>query len=442
MHNSGMNLSPNRSEPENHLSIEEARRDYWLALTPFVRGQGTEPLNDYELSLLATLVFRTGKNSAPGVEALKSMRKVCEAIGSHRSQGSCPAKRPLITKAANNLSARQLLSRRVDGKKCLWTLCPQQVTIEPQWGGAYDYCARLWRRQSFGAGAQVRAAATRLAFIVDDNGKWQGSLEHLAAHLQVKSVLTAERRVTELQAADKAITAQLQWTSQRQATIELSAPEPLLSADEYRQLAKQLLSELWYPELVNEAIKRAGKQLKTGRVTPARGVNGFYRPVLALQEQYNNPALVKYALEETIRAGILDKPNTLTWHRYALAICKNNRRRFPLARQLPTNTDLEAKLRADELAMRERLHEAARANGSGDSERARELLSEALAAADSLAELFDGDTERARQAIQLAFKQGQTDALSVKPDEYALDFLPEWQPGQAIRKEYVAQVLP
>ena len=433
MHNSGVNVIPTHSEPANKLSIEETRRAYWFALTPFVRGQGTAPLNDWELSLLATILFLTGKNSAPGAEVLKSMSKICEAIGSRRNQGSQPAKRRLVTKAANSLSARHLLSRRIDGKKCLWTLCLQAVAMEPQWAGAYDYCARLWRRQSFDAGSQVRAAATRLAFIVDDSGKWQGTVEQLAAHLQVKSVLTAERRVMELQTADKAITAALQWVgSQQQVSIELTAPEPLLSAEEYRQLARQLVTELWYPELVNEAIKRAGKQLKTGRVTPARGVNGFYRPVLALQAQYNNPALVKYALEETIRKGVLDNPKTDNWHRYALAICKNNRRRFPLAADEVTTADPAAKLRADELALRERLHEAARANGSGEVEHARELLTAALAAADSLSELFGGDSEKARQAIQLAFKQGQTDALSVQPDEYALDFLPEWQPGEPV----------
>ena len=84
-----------------------------------------------------------------------------------------------------------------------------------------------------------------------------------------------------------------------------------------------------------------------------------------------------------------------------------------------------------ELAMRRLLDKAGTLNGTGQLEEARALLADILAEAANLAPLFDGNADVADHQLRLAFKQGTSDFVGVRPEGVgALDFYPEWTPSE------------
>jgi len=199
------------------------------------------------------------------------------------------------------------------------------------------------------------------------------------------------------------------------------------SQEDLQAEAIRLRNMLWCPELIDQAIEKASKHLKSGKISLRRQVNNFYKPTWELQEEFPNPALIKYALQQTIDGPVFKGEKTHSWHRYALKVAQNNKYRFPQAGDpIDDNIDVEQTLRDKELHMREILNRAAQLNGTGEHTEARALLSDILSQVQDLAPLFEDDKQVCDRALRLAFKQGNTDFVGVKVDEYAPDYYPEW----------------
>ena len=216
-----------------------------------------------------------------------------------------------------------------------------------------------------------------------------------------------------------------------------SAPDaaPPVTHEELRDEALRLRGLLWHPKLVDYAITRTeAHHPKRKAISLTSRINNFYKPVLDLQETYvHAPGVVKYAIEQTIKNAVLERPpdQTRRWWRYAVKVAESNVRTFtgdgPAAGSIAAE-EKRTSLPALERAMRDLLGRAADLNGRGDTESARALLSDIIAQAESLAGLFDGDAQRCETALREAFKQGTSDFVAIKPDKLgiAFDFYPEW----------------
>jgi hypothetical protein len=194
--------------------------------------------------------------------------------------------------------------------------------------------------------------------------------------------------------------------------------------------AQRLRKLLWYPKMIDEAIALAERQLTSGRtISLTRRINNFYRPVWELQEEYHNPPLIKYALEQTLKGPALKNPKTHSWLKYLTVVVKNNEQRFAGGGPAPgTNAETESResLVARERAVREMLGQAAIRNEKGDREAARALLSDILSQVKDLAALFDGDRQRCERSLREAFKQGTSYFVGIEPNPFGLDFYSEW----------------
>lgn len=194
-----------------------------------------------------------------------------------------------------------------------------------------------------------------------------------------------------------------------------------------REEAIRVRNSLWHPELVDEAAARAGKRLKTGKVSLSRRLNNFYKPVWEFQEEYGNPPLIKYALEQTIRSGILDKKNNQRWYRYLKAVLENQKSSFT-GEEDPSNNPLDL-VKQKEEGTKELLQRAARLNGKGNEAEARALLADILAQVKELAPLFDNRTDLCDASLREAYKRGVDYFVGIEPpldDIGQMDFYPEW----------------
>ncbi len=216
---------------------------------------------------------------------------------------------------------------------------------------------------------------------------------------------------------------QFEWDSERrrfkvidQGAIRDSEAEQASLESEYQQLR----SELWYPELVDQAIELAGRKLKSGSVSKTRKVNGFFRPIVELQRDYPTPALVKYALEQTLAGPVFqDQGRDRNWFNYARRVAENGQSKFTAVASEPGRG---RSAKEAELEVREMLREAARLNGLGQHDQARAKLTEIMAEVDAVVSLFDS-RQQAEDQIKLAFKQGQSDFVGAKVDPFAPDYL-------------------
>lgn len=196
--------------------------------------------------------------------------------------------------------------------------------------------------------------------------------------------------------------------------------------EDVRAEAKRLRSNLWYPELVDQAAKIAGARLKSGEISIRRRLNNFYRPVWEFQEEYSNPALIKYALEQTIKSGVFRNPNNQRWHRYMRAVLENQQEGFTGQVKKPGH---EERLKNHEKSARELLRRAAKLNGLGQEAEARSILSDILGQTKNLTPLFENETE-CDNSIREAFKRGEDYFVGIRPlddDAGQFDFYPEWQ---------------
>jgi len=215
------------------------------------------------------------------------------------------------------------------------------------------------------------------------------------------------------------------------------------SEDEKRRRAEEdveveierLRALLWYPELVDEAIRIAEQQLKSKKMAPTRKLNNFYKVVWELQEEFGDAPLLKYGLEQTIRGPALRNQQNHRWHRYLLAVMRNNQTRFRGGSQEGGGAG-EAQARHEQ-ATRELLAKAAQLNGRGERAEARALLSDILAQVKNLSHLFEGDRVACEYHLRLAFKQGSSD-LKPQHDPHALDFYPEWDPEAWLAEQRAA----
>jgi hypothetical protein len=227
------------------------------------------------------------------------------------------------------------------------------------------------------------------------------------------------------------------WDSDRQRfkfhDVDLEK-EKALEKQSLEEEAKRLRGLLWYPDLIDKAIEMAARKLKSNKISISRKINGFYRPVWEMQEKFNNPPLIKFALEKTLEGPVFKGNKTQNWHRYMLRVAENNTYRFPRAGDQAAihqsnNKDHQELLRDKELAMRQLLLRAAELNGRKEHHEARALLSDILSQVNDLSELFENDQQKCEYNLRLAFKQGEYDFVSVKIDPYiSWDFYPEWSP--------------
>jgi hypothetical protein len=204
-----------------------------------------------------------------------------------------------------------------------------------------------------------------------------------------------------------------------------------VSESDLREEAARLYRLLWYSDLVEDALKLAQAQLQEGhKITMTRRINNFYKPVWELQEQYGNPALIRYALEQTIEGPALRSPNARGWIKYLARVCENNARKFAgggVAAGTNAAKEQNESVVAREHAVRDLLRQAYALNKIGEFESARALLSDILAQTKPLAELFDGDEARCENALREAFKQGATDFVGVRPNPHSpVDYYREW----------------
>lgn len=192
-----------------------------------------------------------------------------------------------------------------------------------------------------------------------------------------------------------------------------------------REEALRLRESLWYPELVDQAAKLAGERLKSGKISIRRRINNFYRPVWEFQEEYNNPALIKYGLEQTIKSGIFRKPNSQRWYRYMKVVLENQEVNFTGESKKPGYKEI---LEGQHKSARELLKRAAKLNGLGKEAEARSILSDLLSQTKTLKDLFENEKD-CDNSIREAFKRGEDYFVGIKPSEDGFaqfDFYPEW----------------
>jgi len=190
---------------------------------------------------------------------------------------------------------------------------------------------------------------------------------------------------------------------------------------EFQRRYQELRQQLWYPELVEEAIELAGKKLKSGQVAKSRRVNGFLLPVLNLQRDFPLPPLVKYALQQTIDGPVFrGSGSDRNWINYARRVAENSANRFS-GQDSGAGDDRPAQA---EREIRDLLRQAAVFNGRQEFAPAREQLQAALDLAPEVKEKFSSQ-EQAEQQITLAFRHGHSDFIGAQPDPYAPDFLAE-----------------
>lgn len=221
--------------------------------------------------------------------------------------------------------------------------------------------------------------------------------------------------------------------------VELSPSEQKkrVAGDELLAEADLLREQLWYPDLVEQCIHLAEGALKAGgKISPSRRVNGFYRPIVELQEKYRAARLIEYALEQTINHRVPAGRQSRNWWHYPRTICENNRTNQRFSGGGGKDSDTNAarseatSLSAQRKAVEGLLRRARELNGSGDIETARKLLEELLSkdTVGQIAPLFNNDSVLAASSLREAFKQGVSNFVGIDPeDSLGLDYYPEWQ---------------
>lgn len=307
--------------------------------------------------------------------------------------------RNTIRKAIDGLIEKELIEPRCACTRCLWE---QQAGSEPPEAeeGKAPLCPRC-RRTLSTSYALAPLTPRKILKLLNENDpekrKWSYEKEGR------RFVFESEEETPEKKAA-------------KQASL--------------REQAVELRGRLWYPELVDKAVSEAETQLKAGnKISLSRRINNFYRPVFDLQEEFGNPPLIKYALEETLKHGVLKRRENRRWFAYTRVVCVNQERNFTGKGPAEgTNEEaIEAKdIRSREIAARDLLSRASELNDAGNREAARVLLSDLLGQVGELAELFGGDQKLCEAKLRQAFKAGSSDFVAASPSPWDIDFYPEW----------------
>lgn len=183
------------------------------------------------------------------------------------------------------------------------------------------------------------------------------------------------------------------------------------------QLPSQTLpAQLWFPELVEQLIEQAAQASRRGTVGEGRKVAGFYRPALALQENFDRAA-VRHALEQTIRREVCRRADTRRWAAYARTCAQAYRERQHPERQLDA---VDAVLERCAQLNRDERHQQAGAQLLQLLENAA-----ALTAAAGQAQLPEAEV---RRRVLAAYRRGLSDWLYA--EQYtALERFAEPVPG-------------
>lgn len=177
--------------------------------------------------------------------------------------------------------------------------------------------------------------------------------------------------------------------------------------------------QLWFPELVEQIIADAQRQLKSGQMAPSRILGEFLQPALLLQEKLPREA-VQYGLQEVVRRRIAAQGRTRGWAGYARACAQSYVERRHGGRQ-----EAEQAMASASVALE--LERCAQLNRDGQREEARKLLHDLLRQhLDQVQEEFGGDRPLARRHLLEAYKRGLSDYAYVLDYTSVHDYLPEW----------------
>ena len=264
------------------------------------------------------------------------------------------------------------------------------------------------------------------------------SCKHVLSHAYTRAALTAKSLAEILERCDPQ-KRHFYWDKSIPGyRVELSgsAKQKRVHEDELLVEARRLRELLWYPDLVDQCAHLAEGALKTGgKISLSRKVNGFYHPIVELQEKYGAARLIEYALEQAINHRVPAGRQSRNWWHYPRTICENNRtnQRFSGGgKAADTNAAREEanSLSARQKAVEDLLHRARESNGSGKPNEARKLLKELLSPGTvaSIAPLFDNDSALAACSLREAYKQGVSNFVGINPeDSLGLDYYPEWR---------------
>jgi hypothetical protein len=385
---------------------------------PNIVADWIEPLlSTSERDCLRYIIRRTIGYAAPGggrkardTIALEQFENG-QTVGNYLRDGGTGLARGTIKTALDNLEAKELVVVRYSCTTCLWEHQPGEPEPKPVKEGQTPPCPRCRRTlsRSWAIAPITPAMVIKLLNEYDKKGRtWHWDKEQRMPYWEEDSEVKDKRKRSE---------------------------------EDLREEAIRLYKLLWFRDDVETCIKLAEQQLKAGRkITMTRRISNFYKPVLALQEEYKEEVL-KYALEQTINGPALRQETTHGWHKYLAKVCKNSANRFSGNKVIPgTNAEvaLSNSIENRAAAIKELLKDAyqnnvsaSKTNSEEDRNAARAILSDILSRTKDLAELFDGDEQRCEQALRLAFKQGEVEFIGIEYNPYSpVDYYPEWKPTQ------------
>jgi hypothetical protein len=205
------------------------------------------------------------------------------------------------------------------------------------------------------------------------------------------------------------------------------AETSLETPPDHESVLDQARNRLWFPVLVDKALDQARGVLKSGQISDARILKGFYNPILELQEEYSQEVM-KHALTETVRRNIAGGKRNSRWFRYTRAVAENKAAESGNGKE-------ERKLSAD--AAKKILEECADLNIAGDSGAALAKLRVLIENIEVIRMHFTpvATTATARNHIMEAFKKGLADYRGVQRYASPYDFLPDWNWGDAVPTE-------
>lgn len=196
-------------------------------------------------------------------------------------------------------------------------------------------------------------------------------------------------------------------------------PRPVATDDEEAD-PDGVRQQLWFPEKLDKIIEQAAATLKSKRISDSRKINGFYLPVLNLQEEGLHRDALAHGLDEVIKRKVAQRSRNRNWHAYAKVVAQSW-----MEKQYGSKE--EAKVAVAAAGVEQELRRCAGLNAAGEKEHARQALHDLLSNhLDQLTEEFSHDRALARRHILEAFKRGIEDYQSVREYTISTDYLPEW----------------
>lgn len=193
----------------------------------------------------------------------------------------------------------------------------------------------------------------------------------------------------------------------------------------YESLRAQLRNKLWFPLMVDKAVEMASSSLKGGQVGDTRVINGFYKPILEMQEEFQ-PEVLKRALQQTLRKRVPAQKNSHRWWRYTRAVATN---------QAEETRKTVAAISAEDV--KRILGDIRNYNIANEKAKAFERLHFLLQNVEHIRQHFApvATVEATRNHVLQAFKRGLTDYRAVQRYSSPYDFLPNWEWGSKFNEK-------